>query len=204
MASDDATMNDNEFEDEEFEDEEEWEDEELEEEEAKEDENIAIDENDLNEEDFANDDDDFEEDGDAWDDDAGDDGWGDDGVEDKDLQDELQKNPMSTLLNEENTAKKPVPTETKKAINDNIDEVNMLPMFCGVPDLTAPAVMLGIKIKQFKGISRDQLAVWGLSGNFPSIFHHNFLSKFACCFFIHFQFFILFEAHIFFVCSVFH
>merc|ERR1712154_365802 len=70
----------------------------------------------------------------------------------------------STLQSTDNTSiKKAVPPETKAAINDNIDEINMLPMFCGVPDLTVPAVLLGIKIKQFEGISRDQLAVWGLS-----------------------------------------
>ena len=172
-AEEDATMNDNEdgfdddgdYEFEEGDEEEEWEEEEVEVTEQ-EDENIEIDENDMNDADFANldDEDGFGDDGDGdeWGDDGGD-GWGDDG-DVNDVQDEINKNPMSTLLNEENTAKKPVPGESKKAINDNIDEVNMLPMFCGVPDLTAPAVMLGIKIKQFKGISRDQLAVWGLSG----------------------------------------
>ena len=169
MATEDSPMNevdddgDYEFEDG---DEEEWEEEE---EQQQEDENIAIDENDMNDEDFAelDNEDGFgdDADGDDWGDDGDAGGWGDDD-EANDVQDELEKNPLSTLLNEENTAKKPVPGETKKAINDNIDEINMLPMFCGVPDLTAPAVMLGIKIKQFKGISRDQLAVWGLSGIF--------------------------------------
>merc|ERR1712154_339502 len=67
------------------------------------------------------------------------------------------------IKKQQETVKKAVPQETKKAINDNIDEINMLPMFCGVPDLTAPACLLGIKIKQFEGISKDQLAVWGLS-----------------------------------------
>merc|ERR1712154_425054 len=67
------------------------------------------------------------------------------------------------IKKQQETVKKAVPQETKRAINDNIDEINMLPMFCGVPDLTAPACLLGIKIKQFEGISKDQLAVWGLS-----------------------------------------
>jgi len=115
-----------------------------------------------------------------------DDEFGDDGG-DGDVNDQTKSDPLSTLLNEENSA--------KKAINDNIDEINMLPMFCGVPDLTAPAVMLGIKIKQFKGISRDQLAVCGLSGidilyfHKNNIYHYNFycifldinsLNLFAC------------------------
>eukprot|EP01083_Nonionella_stella_P199588 731762_1 len=124
----------------------------------KKDENIAVDENDMNDADFNDDDDD--EFADEFADDGGD-GWSEDDMNDN-TQD-MDTNPLSTLLNEDNSAKKPVPQETKDAINNNVDEINMLPMFCGVPDLTAPAVMLGIKIKQFKGISRDQLAVWGLS-----------------------------------------
>jgi len=124
------------------------------------DENVAIDAaNDLNADEFAAmDDDEFGggADDDEWDDDGGDDGnaWGD-------AQAVL---PMAeAALSTDTSVHKSVPEETKHAINRQVDEINMLPMLCGVPDLTAPAVMLGIKIKQFKGISRDQLAVWGLS-----------------------------------------
>ena len=58
-----------------------------------------------------------------YDDEFGDDGgggWSDDGG-DGDVNDQIKSDPLSTLLNEENSA--------KKAINDNIDEINMLPMF---------------------------------------------------------------------------
>ena len=120
---------------------------------------FEMNDNDFGEDDGFDDDPDFGGGDDEFDDDGGD--WSSDPDDNDDKKD--NDDGLSTLLKEENTARKPVPTETKKAINDNVDEINMLPMFCGVPDLTAPAVMLGIKIKQFKGISADQLAVWGLA-----------------------------------------
>ena len=140
---------------------------------ASDDNDITMEDNEFNDDGFGDDDDAFGDgDDDAFgdgdddfnDDEFGDDGdgnWSSDGDDDDNKNDD--ENPLSTLLNTDNSARKPIPQETKKAINDNVDEINMLPMFCGVPDLTAPAVMLGIKIKQFKGISSDQLAVWGLA-----------------------------------------
>ena len=143
--------------------------------------NVQIDEeNDLNEADFDDDDefgDEFEDDEDAG-------GWDDDDEMDVDSAnpntgDGAVPTFVSSLVGDSATPQKALPQETKEAINRNSDEINMLPMFSCVPDLNAPAVMIGIKIKQFRGISRDQLAVWGLAGytlsfGSPCIFRYPF------------------------------
>ena len=71
---------------------------------------------------------------------------------DVDGADQTTANPSSTFVpsmvaDSMATSLKALPHETIEAINRNCDEINMLPMFSCVPDLNAPAVMIGIKIK---------------------------------------------------------